>query len=161
MAQPVSEVAPDVGPLVKRVHLMDPHPDQGLLMSLQRVQQAWRFTVGQRDNDVRPWRYEVQDVVWLTSDGQASNPNHGTTVYSMAGVDAAASIVDALYKHRFEEAGHLVTELAEFFKHHAQMEERGLFSQLAQAAEATEYLDRFVADHGWLLAGLTRPDIVE
>lgn len=73
----------------------------------------------------------------------------------------ARRIRGALADNHLEAARRFVAELASFFEHHGQVEEAGLFAQLRDEGEAAGEVAGLVDDHRRLVAGLSRPDIVE
>ena len=62
MQQVVADGAVEVGPVVERVHLVDPHTLQLVGVRLDRVEHADRLTVGEGHDEVGP-RLDVGEHV--------------------------------------------------------------------------------------------------
>jgi hemerythrin-like domain-containing protein len=75
--------------------------------------------------------------------------------------DLAYRIDRALTEERDDDARVLTSTLAEVFARHSLEEEAGLFAGLRQAGEATESLDRLVAEHRYLRPALSAPGVVD
>ncbi len=60
MAQPIAELAVQVAPIVQRVHLVNAYSRQTRLPRFKRVEQANRFPVRQRHDDVATDLYVVK-----------------------------------------------------------------------------------------------------
>lgn len=73
----------------------------------------------------------------------------------------ARRIRGALADNHLDAARRDVAELASFFEHHGRVEEAGLFAQLREAGEAAGEVTGLEGDHRRLIAGLSRPDLVE
>jgi hemerythrin-like domain-containing protein len=70
-------------------------------------------------------------------------------------------IRQALERERLDDAGHLVTRLAEEFDRHSRDEEAGLFKQVRMSGAGTAELDRLMEDHARIRPGLRTENQVE
>jgi hemerythrin-like domain-containing protein len=70
-------------------------------------------------------------------------------------------IRQALEEERLDDAGILITRLADDFDRHSRDEEAGLFNQVSMSGEGTDELDRLVEDHERIRPGLREQELVD